>query len=36
MAYRHLQFYTKEIELQVVEMVMRFYDYKHNYLYKFK
>ncbi len=36
MAYRHLQYYTNHIDLQVTEMVMRYYDYKHNYQYKFK
>ena len=36
MAYRHLQGYTNYLDLQIAEMVMRYYDYKHNFEYKFR
>lgn len=35
MAYRDLQFYKTKRELEIVEMILRFYDYKKNILYAF-
>lgn len=33
---KDLQFFRTKIELQVAEMVYRYYDYKHNIIFKFK
>lgn len=35
MAYRDLQFYKNKQELEIVEMILRTYDYKKNLLYAF-
>ena len=34
MSYRNLQGYKNITDFQIAEMVMRYYNYKHNILYK--
>jgi hypothetical protein len=36
MSYRNLQGFKTKWEFEVAEMVMRKYDYKQNYIYRFK